>query len=164
MEELKKQNKDLAEEISKLKKQIEQGKSMSVDTIAQENLLKKLETQKGDIASSYSELQSQVKDLQKKLDEQAQASAGKDVVDKVNTQLPVLTNRPNVVTGVVRDPEGKFLSDLLLTIKNSRETLLELSLKTNALSFVVSTPLQNGTYTLEVSPLTKPTYVCYNSY
>ncbi len=155
VEELKKQNKDLAEEISKLKKQIEQGKSMSVDTIAQEKLLKKLEAQKGDIASSYSELQSQVKDLQKKLDEQVKVSTGKEFVDKMKTQLPVLTNRPNVVTGVVRDPEGRFLSDLLLTIKNSRGDTVR-AFKTNALGqFVVSTPLQNGTYTLEVSPSNK---------
>lgn len=155
VEELKKQNKDLSEEISKLKEQIEQGKSMSIDTIAQEKLLKKLEEQKGGIASSYSELQSQVKDLQKKLDEQVKVSTGKEFVDKMKTQLPVLTNRPNVVTGVVRDPEGKFLSDLLLTIKNSRGDTVR-AFKTNALGhFVVSTPLQNGTYTLEVSPSNK---------
>ncbi len=158
VEELERQNKDLVEEISKLKKQIEQGKSMSVDTIAQEELLKKLEAQKGDIASSYSELQSQVNELQKKLDEQVQVSTGKEFVDKMKTKLPVLTNRPNVVTGVVRDPEGKFLSDLLLTVKNSRGDTVR-AFKTNALGqFVVSTPLQNGTYTLEVSPSNKTNF------
>ncbi len=152
VERLKKQNEDLSGEIQNLKQQIEKGKSMFIETSAQEELLRKLESQKGDIASSYSELRSQVQDLQKKLYEKENVSTGDAFIQKMKTQLPVLTNKPNIVTGVVRDSEGKLLSDLLLMIKNSRGDTVR-ALKTNSMGqFVVSTALQNGTYTVEVSP------------
>ncbi len=155
VEELKKQNENLSKEIQNLKQQIEKGKSMSIETSAQEELLKKLESQKGEIASSYSELRSQVQDLQKRLQEKENVSTGEDFMKKVKTQLPVLTNTPNVVTGVIRDTEGKLLPDILLLVKNSRGDTVR-ALKTNSLGqFLVSTALQNGTYTVEVSPSNK---------
>lgn len=154
-EKLRKQNEDLASEINRLKEQIKKGKSMSVETNDQEQLLRKLESQKGDIASSYSELREQVKELQRKLDEKVKVSTGEEFVNKMRNQLPVLTDRPNVLTGVVRDAEGKFLSDTLVIVKNSRGDTVR-ALKTNSLGqFTVSTPLQNGTYTVEVSPFNK---------
>jgi len=154
-DKLKEQNEGLADEIQRLKGQIERGKSMSMDTNAQEQLLKKLEKQKEEIASSYMELRSQVQDLQKKLSEKITSSQVSDTSSMVNVNLPVLTNSPNVVTGVVRDSEGKFFSNILLIIKNSRGDTVR-AFKTNSLGqFVVSTPLQNGTYTIEVSPSNK---------
>lgn len=152
VEQLKKQNEELSGEIQNLRQQIEKGKSMSIETSAQEELLRKLESQKGEIASSYSELRSQVQDLQKKLNEKENVSTGDAYIQKIKTQLPFLTNKPNIVTGVVRDSEGKLLSDLLLMIKNSRGDTVR-ALKTNSMGqFVVSTALQNGTYTVEMSP------------
>lgn len=154
-ERLKKQNEDLNTEIKRLRDQIQKGKSSSVETSEQKNLLKKLESQKGDIASSYSELRKQVQDLQMKLDEKVKVSTGEEFLDKMKKQLPVLTDRANVLTGVVRDAEGKNLGDTLLIVKNSRGDTVR-ALKTNSLGqFVVSTPLQNGTYTVEVSPVNK---------
>ncbi len=154
-EKLKKQNEELNVEIKRLKDQIQMGKSSSVETSVQENLLKKLESQKGDISSSYSELRKQVQDLQMKLDEKVKVSTGEEFLNKVKKQLPVLTDTPNVLTGVVRDAEGKNLGDTLLIVKNSRGDTIR-ALKTNSLGqFVVSTPLQNGTYTVEVSPVNK---------
>ncbi|MBW6441325.1 PrgI family protein [Patescibacteria group bacterium] len=155
VDKLKKQNDDLSSEIQKLRNQIERGKSMSMETGEQENLLKKLESQKSEIATSYSELRSQVQDLQKKLHEKENVSTGKEFIERSKTQLPALTNKPNVLTGVVRDGEGKYLTDTLLIVKNSRGDTVR-ALKTNSLGqFVVSTPLQNGTYTVEVSPTNK---------
>ena len=155
VEKLKKQNEELAIEMEKLRNKIDRGKSMSLETSAQEQLLRKLESQKGDIAASYSELRSQVQDLQKRLDEKIQVSTGDEFNQKVKTQLPILSNKPNVVTGVVRDKEGKFLSEILLIIKNSRGDTVR-AFKTNSLGqFIVSTPLQNGAYTVEVSPSNK---------
>lgn len=154
-EKLKKQNEDLNIEIKRLKDQINKGKSSSIETTEQENLLKKLESQKGGIASSYSELRKQVQDLQMKLDEKVKVSTGEEFLNKMKKQLPSLTDRPNVLTGVVRDAEGKNLGDTLLIVKNSRGDTIR-ALKTNSLGqFVVSTPLQNGTYTVEVSPVNK---------
>ncbi len=152
---LKKQNEDLASEIERLKEQIKKGKSMSVETSDQEQLLRKLESQKGDIASSYSELREQVKELQRKLDEKVKVSTGEEFVKKMKNVLPVLTDKPDVLTGVVRDIAGKFLSDTLVIVKNSRGDTVR-ALKTNSLGqFTVSTPLPNGTYTVEVSPFNK---------
>lgn len=152
---LQKHNEELTEEIEKLKNQIKEGKNMSVETDAQEQLLQKLESQKDDIASSYSELRSQVQELQKKLDERVKVSTGKEFISKIKRQLPVLTDKSNVLTGVVRDIEGKQLSDILLIVKNSRGDTIR-ALKTNSMGqFIVSTPLQNGTYTVEVSPANK---------
>jgi hypothetical protein len=153
--ELKKQNENLSSEIERLKEQISRNKSMSLETGDQERLLKKLESQKTEIASSYSELRSQVQDLQKKLQEKEQVSTGDKFIEKTKKQLPVLTGTPNVVSGVVRDSDGKFFSDCLLIIKNSRGDTVR-AFKTNSLGqFVVSTPLDNGTYTVEVSPSNK---------
>lgn len=155
VEKLKKQNEDLSSEIDRLRGQIERGKTMSIETSAQEQLLKKLESQKGEIASSYSELVAQVQDLKKKLQEQTKVSTGEDFIESVKNQLPVLTTKPNVLTGIVRDKEGKFLSEMLLIVKNSRGDTVR-AFKTNSMGqFVVSTPLQNGTYTVEVSPSNK---------
>ena len=154
-EKLKKQNESLTSEIERLKEQINKGKSMSVETGDQEQLLKKLESQKGDIVSSYSELKEQVKELQRKLDEKVKVSTGEEYINKMKNQLPVLTNTPNVLTGVVRDISGKFLSDTLVIVKNSHGDTVR-ALKTNSLGqFTVSTPLPNGTYTVEVSPFNK---------
>lgn len=154
-ERLKKQNEELNIEIKRLKDQIQKGKSSSVETSEQEDLLKKLEFQKGDIASSYSELRKQVQDLQMKLDEKVKVSTGEEFLNKMKKQLPILTDKPNVLTGVVRDAEGKALGDTLLIVKNARGDTVR-ALKTNSLGqFVVSTPLQNGTYTVEVSPVNK---------
>lgn len=154
-ETLKKQNEELNTEIKRLKDQIQKGKSSSVETSEQESLLRKLESQKGDIASSYSELRKQVQDLQMKLDERVKVSTGQEFLNKIKKQLPVLTNVPNILTGVVRDAEGKNLGDILLIVKNSRGDTVR-ALKTNSMGqFIVSTPLQNGTYTVEVSPVNK---------
>jgi hypothetical protein len=154
-DKLKKQNEELNLEIERLKEQIQKGKSSSAEIKEQEDRLKKLVSQKGDIVSSYSELRKQVHDLQEKLDEKVKVSTGEEFLNKVRKQVPVLTDKVNVLTGVVRDAEGKNLGDMLLIVKNSRGDTIR-ALKTNSLGqFVVSTPLQNGTYTVEVSPVNK---------
>lgn len=155
VDSLKKQNEDLSSEIDRLRGQIVRNKSMSLETTEQEQLLKKLEAQKSEIASSYAELSSQVQDLKKKLEEKEGVSTGEDFEEKSKIKLPVLTDKPNVVSGVVRDTEGKFFSDYLIIIKNTRGDTVR-AFKTNSLGqFVVSTPLENGTYTVEVSPSNK---------
>jgi len=56
---------------------------------------------------------------------------------------------------VVRDSSGNVLSDILILVKNSRGDTVR-ALKTNSLGqFVVSTPLPNGSYTVEVSSSNK---------
>jgi hypothetical protein len=157
VEKLEEQNEELNKEMDRLKNQIDRGKSMSLETETQEQLLKRLESQKEKIASSYTELRRQVQDLQKKLEEKTNTSTGPEYLASAKGRVAVMTDKPNVVTGVIRGADGKFLSDILMIIKNTRGEAVR-AFKTNSLGqFIVTTPLQNGTYTVEVSPVNKTT-------
>lgn len=64
--------------------------------------------------------------------------------------LPRLTTFPNVVTGIVKDKDKNLLPGVLVTVKDKEGVPLR-ALKTNRLGqFAASTPLQNGTYLVEV--------------
>lgn len=153
--ELETQNEELSSEIQRLKGQIERGKSMSLNTSTQEQLLKRLEMQKEKIALSYADLQQQFQELQKKLEEKDSQISETGFNAKVKRIIPSLTNEINVVSGLVRDSEDKLIPNVLMIIKNMRGEAVR-AFKTNSMGqFVVSTPLQNGTYTLEVSPTNK---------
>jgi len=153
--ELQQRNENLESEIQRLRNQIQRGKSMSLNTDTQEQLLKRLESQKEKIVSSYTDLRQQFEDLQKKLDEKETLVVTPDSSTKIARKIPILTNDPNVVTGVVRDSGGRLLGGVLLIIKNMRGEAVR-AFKTNSLGqFIVSTPLQNGAYTVEVSPSNK---------
>lgn len=150
--DLKNQNEELAKEIERLTLQIQRGKSMSLETANQEQLLKRLESQKEKIASSYMELKKQVDELKKKLENQKSTTSGG--VSQFGYVQP-LTKNINVVSGVVRDSKDKFLNDFLVIVKNNRGEAVR-ALKTNTLGqFIITTPLANGTYTVEISPANK---------
>ncbi len=58
---------------------------------------------------------------------------------------------PNLVSGVVKDQEGKLLENIVVIIKDQDGDPVR-ALKTNRLGqFAISTPLENGDYTVEVS-------------
>lgn len=57
---------------------------------------------------------------------------------------------PNLVMGIIYDPTHSSLSNVLITVKDMRGTPLR-ALKTNQLGqFFASTPLENGTYVMEI--------------
>lgn len=57
---------------------------------------------------------------------------------------------PNLIAGVIKDPQKKLLPNIILTIKD-KNGLPVRALKTNKLGqFSTATPLPNGTYLLEV--------------
>lgn len=63
--------------------------------------------------------------------------------------MPSLSKVPNVVSGIVREPNGNLLVGILVTVKD-KEDIPVRALKTNKLGqFAASTPLTNGTYTIE---------------
>jgi hypothetical protein len=63
--------------------------------------------------------------------------------------LPTITDTPNVINGVVADQQGELLEGAILVIKDSEGTPVR-ALKTNKLGqFTISTPLRNGTYSIE---------------
>lgn len=70
----------------------------------------------------------------------------------VPPQQPVvssLSSQPNVITGIVREQNGNLLVGILVTVKDKDDIPVR-ALKTNKLGqFASSTPLNNGTYTIE---------------
>jgi hypothetical protein len=63
--------------------------------------------------------------------------------------MPSLSKNPNVVSGIVKEPNGNLLVGILVTVKDKDDIPVR-ALKTNKLGqFAASTPLSNGTYTIE---------------
>jgi hypothetical protein len=63
--------------------------------------------------------------------------------------VPNAPEFPNIVSGIVKDPRGNPLSNVLVEIKDSENNPVR-AFKTNALGqFASATPLTNGTYTIE---------------
>lgn len=64
--------------------------------------------------------------------------------------LPTITDTPNVINGVIADRQGELLEGAIIVIKDGEGTPVR-ALKTNKLGqFAISTPLRNGTYSIEV--------------
>ena len=62
-----------------------------------------------------------------------------------------LTSVPNVITGIVVNEDGKTLDGVLLIIKNDKGDAVR-AIKTNMIGqFMLSTPVLNGIYTIEVN-------------
>ena len=79
------------------------------------------------------------------------------VVDAVNPTFATdqdiklqLTNSPNVINGIVKDSNGKFIEGAVVIIKDSTDSPVR-ALKSNNLGqFVISTPVTNADYIIEV--------------
>jgi len=64
-------------------------------------------------------------------------------------KMPALTHIPNILNGVVTSQEGGLLEETIILVKDQQGMPVR-ALKTNKLGqFVISTPLPNGTYTIE---------------
>lgn len=60
-----------------------------------------------------------------------------------------LADKPNIISGIVRDPSGEALPGVVLIVKNDKEEPVR-ALKSNQLGhFAISTPLSNGSYMIE---------------
>jgi len=63
--------------------------------------------------------------------------------------VPILTDKPNAINGVVYDPKGELVEGAMIVIKN-KANQPQRALRTNQLGqFVVVSPLPNGTYFIE---------------
>ena len=64
--------------------------------------------------------------------------------------LPYIPQIPNIIVGIIKDPQRKLLPNIILTIKDKSGLPLR-ALKTNKLGqFATATPLPNGIYFLEI--------------
>ena len=65
-------------------------------------------------------------------------------------QIPSMVKKPNVVSGVIKNRRGEYINGVVLVIKNEKGEPVR-ALKTDKVGrFLVSTPLANGKYKLEV--------------
>jgi hypothetical protein len=63
--------------------------------------------------------------------------------------LPITPEFPNVITGIIKDPRGNPLPNILVEVKDGQGNAAR-AFKTNALGqFASATPLVNGDYTIE---------------
>jgi hypothetical protein len=63
--------------------------------------------------------------------------------------LPITPEFPNVITGIVKDPRGNPLPNILVEVKDEQGNATR-AFKTNALGqFASATPLSNGSFTIE---------------
>ena len=71
---------------------------------------------------------------------------------KINKELPIpeAPTRPNIITGMVLDHEGKIMEGAILEIRDTQDLPVR-ALKTNKVGqFIIATPLQNGEYEIEI--------------
>lgn len=62
--------------------------------------------------------------------------------------FPQIPDIPNIVLGIIKDPRGKVIPNVLVEIMDTQQTPVR-AFKTNALGqFMSATPLPNGTYTI----------------
>jgi hypothetical protein len=63
--------------------------------------------------------------------------------------MPITPEFPNVITGIVKDPRGNPLPNILVEVKDEQGNATR-AFKTNALGqFASATPLSNGSFTIE---------------
>ncbi len=127
---------------------------------------KVLELQKNlnDLLLQKQQLETKLIDLQKKMETQgkpvftpslAQEPKETKFVRSIpqNMQkgagLPAASEFPNIITGIIKDPRGNPLPNILVEVKDSQGNAVR-AFKTNALGqFASATPLINGNYTIE---------------
>lgn len=170
-EALKKRVLDLEKDLEKTKKEktkIEQIHPNPSPVQPQES--SGLEAQLQGMLAQKEELTKQLITLQQKLDFQKKniytptmaTSPQNDSRTKIQTQnvrqipkgmeknigLPIAPEAPNVIAGIIKDPRGNPLGNILVEIKDKEGNPVR-AFKTNGLGqFVSATPLVNGNYTI----------------
>jgi hypothetical protein len=134
-------------------------------TVDLEKQLSEIHSQKVALEQEIANLKSQLV-LQKAPTPTITQTTKKPEVDNSNTQAPgtghvrsipkemnkkmglLVSDTPNVVSGVVKDPRGNVLPNILVEIKDKAENPVR-AFKTNALgNFASATPLPPGNYTI----------------
>ncbi len=161
----------LARETMLLQQQLSQAKALeaakSDSTGYQQAHQKVLELEKtlSDTSMQKLTLERQIQELQKRLSTENKNIYSPSIAQapKTETQnvrsipqglgksigLPIAPEFPNLVTGIVKDPRGNPLGNILVEIKDADSNPVR-AFKTNPLGqFASATPINNGTYTIE---------------
>ena len=167
-EELEKKEKNLEEkmkEVEDKEKKLKERELRTNQPLPQEahQKLLALEGQLQEMLSQKEQLSKQILDIQKNLNVQkrnvftpstAQPIPQTPNVRKIPTGmgkrlgLPTTPTVPNIVTGIVKDPRGNPLSNILVEIKDKEDNPVR-AFRTSQLGhFASATPLSSGVYTL----------------
>ncbi|MCL4386846.1 PrgI family protein [Patescibacteria group bacterium] len=164
-EDLEQEEKHLKEELEKAKKE-EGSEKNTANYEAAHKKVSELEKLLNDTISQKQDLESQILALHKKLTEEKKDTyrpslatpevkeqtknvrlVPKEMGKKVG--LPIASEFPNVIAGIIKDPRNNPLPNVLVEVKDSEGNPVR-AFKTNALGqFASATPLTNGTYTIE---------------
>lgn len=103
------------------------------------SLQKKLETQKQDVYTpAVARLKEETQNV-KQIPKSMTKKAG----------LPIMSDDPNLIAGIIKDPRGNVLPNILIEVKDKEGNPVR-AFKTNGLGqFLSATPLLNGIYTVE---------------
>lgn len=123
-----------------------------------ENLLSDTAKQKQDLEGQIAQLQKKLVDERRDVYTPSIAKEPKKETQNVRSipqglgksiGLPIAPEFPNLVTGIVKDPRGNLLANILVEIKDADSNPVR-AFKTNPLGqFASATPINNGTYTIE---------------
>lgn len=168
-EDEKKRKEMLEKEALLIKQQLEQAKTQEEDqqtpalsSSVHERVIT-LEKQLNEVLTQRQQLEQQILSLQKKLNSHKQplytpttakgetTASARKIPKEMGTKVgvPIVPDDvPNLITGVVKDPRGNVLPNILVEIKD-KEGNPARAFKTNGLGqFASSTPLLNGVYTI----------------
>lgn len=149
-EKLSTHRQDLMNEINKLK---------TSNAIKYADRINDLQKDLQKINEDYEEMKKQIEELEKTVIPvfKAPDNVVSAPVHVKAADIPSL-GKTNVLWGFVKDPLGKPLSDVVVIVKNVRGEPVRAT-KTNPLGqFLLSTPMINGKYTLEISATNKTGY------
>lgn len=152
----------LQQELAEAKQEEKEHVGQPQESQAHEKVLD-LEKQLQDMQSQKELLEQQLVQLQSKLQSHpthvftpttASVPEETEHVKKIPQQLqkstgvPFAPDVPNLITGVIKDPRGNVLPNILVEVKDKDQNPVR-AFKTNQLGqFLSATPLLNGTYTI----------------
>lgn len=136
----------------------EEYKQAHLKVLELENLLSDTAKQKQNLEGQIAMLQKKLTDEKKDVYTPSVAQAPKKETQNIRSipqglgksfGLPIAPEFPNLVTGIVKDPRGNPLANILVEIKDADSNPVR-AFKTNPLGqFASATPINNGTYTIE---------------
>lgn len=159
-EELKLEEEKIKEELRRAKEEEEKDKGTSLSETAHEKVLE-LEKLLNENVSQKQALEEELMNLRRQLEESRkqvfapQAPVESQTVRSVSPSmgkdvgLPIASEYPNIISGIIKDPRGNPLGNILVEVKDKEGNPVR-AFKTNPLGqFTASTPLTNGIYRIE---------------
>ena len=165
------EDENLKKEADQIEKALEEAKVKETKEAGSKGYIEahqkvvELETQLSETFEQKQKLEKELLSLKKQLEQQGKqifkpsmATPEKEATRNVRVipkgmgnkaGLPITSEFPNIIAGIVKDPRSNPLGNILVEVKDHEGNPVR-AFKTNALGqFASATPLTNGTYTIE---------------